>query len=112
MSYIAQCYHVTSCFVGELHYKFVDGSIAGECKTWLYMAYRRSALILDYWCDISDLYEKLLRFVLDDLKLHYNTEIVYLHAVGSDGDEKKLLGKVLRKLGFIMVDNEYALLIL
>ncbi len=99
--------------VTELHYRFVNGNIIGEAKVWTYgYPQPETALILDYWCDIAELYVKLLKYVLDDLKIHYNVRTVYLHTVRTDETEKKLLGKTLRELNFVMIDNEYAVLAL
>ena len=99
--------------VRELQYRFSNGlGVVGDAIVWVYDGPTRTALILDYWCNIPDLYTRLLKYLLDDLKLHYNVRTVYLHAVRSDENEKRLLGKTLRDLGFTMLDEEYAVLVL
>ena len=98
--------------VRELQYRFVDGNVIGDALVWVYNCPRPTALILDYWCVDEQLYARLLRYVLDDLRLHYGVKTVYMHVIRSDEQEKKLLGKTLRDLGFTMLDEEYAVLVL
>ena len=96
--------------VRELHYRFVNGTIVGEAKVWTYDCPHKTALIIDYWCTHEDLYTRLLRYVIDDLKLHYNIKAIYMDTVRVDEDERRLLGKALRELDFVMVDDRYAVL--